>query len=264
MDRAAAAAGLWDRVAVLVDGLDPADWERPTPCPGWDVRDVVGHLSGIQVGFDAGVAEPPPDGWEPDPSASPLDAWAEAGVAARRAWDRARLRVELDDARRGHVARLAAVEDWSAQADGPLGRTTEDGLFQVRMFDVWVHLQDLRVALGLPVEHDDTSPGARAAHGYVAGLVPWLYVRKAGAQEHATMRVALGPPLDVDTVVEVSMGRGRLNPDADPGICAVTGSPSALTLLCAGRSDAEALRAAGFLDWSGPRGEEFVARARLF
>ncbi|MEV0201678.1 maleylpyruvate isomerase family mycothiol-dependent enzyme [Nonomuraea sp. NPDC050691] len=28
----------------LLGGLEPADWSRPTVCPGWDVHDVVGHL----------------------------------------------------------------------------------------------------------------------------------------------------------------------------------------------------------------------------
>ncbi|GAA2314857.1 maleylpyruvate isomerase family mycothiol-dependent enzyme [Nonomuraea roseoviolacea subsp. roseoviolacea] len=28
----------------LLGGLGPADWARPTVCPGWDVHDVVGHV----------------------------------------------------------------------------------------------------------------------------------------------------------------------------------------------------------------------------
>jgi uncharacterized protein (TIGR03083 family) len=28
----------------LLRALDPADWARPTVCPGWDVHDVVGHV----------------------------------------------------------------------------------------------------------------------------------------------------------------------------------------------------------------------------
>jgi uncharacterized protein (TIGR03083 family) len=264
MDRAAAAADLWDRIIVLVDDLAETDWQQPTPCPGWTVHDLIGHLSGLQTGFDSGAHVPAPQGWEPDPTASPVDAWTGMGVAARRGWSGEQLRTELGQAREGHVARLSAVDDWSAEADGPIGRTSEDGLFQVRMMDVWVHLQDLRSALGLPLETDDTSDAAAAAHGYVVGLVPWLYVRKAGAQEHATMRLTVGAPVDLDTVLEVSMGRARHNPDADPGVCGVTASAAGLTLLAVGRFGASQLRALGQLDWSGPRGEEFVERARLF
>jgi uncharacterized protein (TIGR03083 family) len=31
--------------------LDPADWSRPTDCPGWDVRAMAGHVLGSMEGF---------------------------------------------------------------------------------------------------------------------------------------------------------------------------------------------------------------------
>jgi uncharacterized protein (TIGR03083 family) len=264
MTRAEAAGHLWGRIITLVDELGEDDWSRGTPCAGWDVRDLLGHLSGTQVMFDAGTAVPPPPGWEPPAGAAPLDAWTEVGVAARRGWDRARLRAELEQARDGHVARLEGVTDWSAPAEGPVGPTTEDGLLQVRMFDLWVHLQDLHEALGRPADVDDASRAAAMAHRHVIDRVPYLFVKRAGAQEHATMRVRLGAPVDLDTVVEVAGGRGRFNPDADPGACAVEGSPGALTLLVAGRHDAAHWSDRGVLTWSGSRAEEFVERARFF
>lgn len=33
------------RVADLLESLTPAEWELPTPCEGWRVRDVAGHLT---------------------------------------------------------------------------------------------------------------------------------------------------------------------------------------------------------------------------
>jgi len=41
VDRLAAAVPLTGR---LVDALERGEWELPTPCPGWTVRDVVNHL----------------------------------------------------------------------------------------------------------------------------------------------------------------------------------------------------------------------------
>jgi uncharacterized protein (TIGR03083 family) len=264
VDRADAAGALWDRVIELADGLEPAAWARPTPCPGWSVQDMLAHLSGIQVGFDAGVDLPVPEGWSPPAGDDPIAAWTEAGVAARRTWEREEVLTELRAARAGHVARLAAVRDWSAETVGPRGVTTEDGLLQVRMFDIWVHLQDLHEALTLDMDADDASAAAVMAHRFVLERVPYLFVKRAGAQEGATMRLTLGRPLDVDTVLAVRGGKGVFEPDADPGVCAVTGSPAALTLLCAGRGEPDRYRSAGLLDWSGPRGVEFVERARLF
>ena len=38
--------GELSRTLALLGELDPADWQRPTECAGWSVRDVVAHLVG--------------------------------------------------------------------------------------------------------------------------------------------------------------------------------------------------------------------------
>jgi uncharacterized protein (TIGR03083 family) len=34
------------RTQALLSGLRPADWQRPTDCPGWTVHDIVAHMTG--------------------------------------------------------------------------------------------------------------------------------------------------------------------------------------------------------------------------
>ena len=41
------AATEYDRVIALLESLTPDQWAAPTDCPGWDVRDVAGHLVGM-------------------------------------------------------------------------------------------------------------------------------------------------------------------------------------------------------------------------
>ena len=41
------AAVEYDRLLALADDLRAEDWARPTDCPGWDVRAVLGHLLGM-------------------------------------------------------------------------------------------------------------------------------------------------------------------------------------------------------------------------
>jgi uncharacterized protein (TIGR03083 family) len=41
------AAAEYDRVVALLEILTPQQWATPTECPGWDVRDVAGHLLGM-------------------------------------------------------------------------------------------------------------------------------------------------------------------------------------------------------------------------
>lgn len=42
----ALAATAYERLVADVAALGPADWERPTDCEGWTVRDLAGHLVG--------------------------------------------------------------------------------------------------------------------------------------------------------------------------------------------------------------------------
>lgn len=59
-------AGLGRELLALLHSLSPADWEAPTVCPAWSVRDVAAHLLDtalrrLAFGRD-GMPVPPPDG----------------------------------------------------------------------------------------------------------------------------------------------------------------------------------------------------------
>ena len=260
-----AMAGLWEQAIALADRFAPEDWQRPVPwCPDWNVADLVSHLGGLQSAMNGDTQPEPAPEVAALQSDNPFDHSVAVNVAARRNWDPSRRLDELRRAAAKHVAHLQSVSDWLEETQGPLGPTTQDGLFRVRTFDVWVHLADLRDAIGEPLDLDDASLGAETAHGYVLGLVPWMFVKRAGAQDGATMRVALGAPLNHDSVLEVVARRATWNPAADPGDCSVTGKPAAFTLLLSGRGTPEHWHRQGALDWTGPRGGEFVERARMF
>jgi uncharacterized protein (TIGR03083 family) len=261
VSRPEAASALWDRLADAAREVE--DWSLPVPaCPGWDVHDLIGHCSGIQRFFDAGVSPSPPPGWDAPEDAGASDAWTARAVAARRDWSRDDVMAELAAAREGHADRLNAVTDWDAPALGPVGETTEDGLFRIRCYDLWVHLQDLREAVGAPMDLDDRSEAAVVAHQFVVELVPWLFAKRAGAGDGASLRLVLGAPLDVDRTVAVS-GRRAAWTDQERGDDLLEGAPAALTMLASGRRDPSAWRADGLLDWSGPSATTFVTHARL-
>jgi uncharacterized protein (TIGR03083 family) len=40
------ALAAYERLAGLLEQLEPEDWDAPTECPGWDVAAMVGHLIG--------------------------------------------------------------------------------------------------------------------------------------------------------------------------------------------------------------------------
>lgn len=265
IDRAAAMRGLWDQATALVESLADEDWERPVPwTPDWRVADLVSHLGALQSLFNGAPQPPEPPDWTPPGGGNPFDVAMAGPIEARRHWEPKQRVEELTEAAGAHVATLASTTDWLEATAGPIGQTTKDGLFRVRCFDVWVHLQDLRFALGRPVQVDDPSDGAATAHEYVIGLMPWMFVKRAGAQEGGALRITLDAPANHDNVLHVVAGRATWDPVADPGDCLVAGAGGVLTLLTAGRGTPEQWRDAGALTWSGARGEDFVRRARMF
>lgn len=38
-----------EAIAELVQPLVEGEWNRPTPCPGWSVRDIVSHVIGMET-----------------------------------------------------------------------------------------------------------------------------------------------------------------------------------------------------------------------
>jgi len=39
------------RLSELLRGLEPGDWQRPSPCPGWTVLGLCCHLLGDDLGL---------------------------------------------------------------------------------------------------------------------------------------------------------------------------------------------------------------------
>jgi uncharacterized protein (TIGR03086 family) len=61
----------FDHTAKIVDGVQPSQLDGPTPCRDWDLRALLGHMTGVVVNMGRGA-----NGEEllPDPSAFQLDA----------------------------------------------------------------------------------------------------------------------------------------------------------------------------------------------
>lgn len=68
-----------DQLTPLIDGVTAADLDGPTPCEGWSVRDLLGHLVAVSVRIPHIAA-----GGQPDEVPSQVSGIADNGWAA--AW----------------------------------------------------------------------------------------------------------------------------------------------------------------------------------
>ena len=53
MDDVDLLSGVLDKTGALITGVQPDQWESPTPCEEWDVRALVEHILGWMQVFDA-------------------------------------------------------------------------------------------------------------------------------------------------------------------------------------------------------------------
>ncbi len=198
------AAALRETLHALIElgtELSDADWHRPTECPLWTVGDVYGHVTAGEQWMASG--HPPPAGFQE---------WIDADVHRRRGQSRAEVLHELTEVARLRGRQLADPPDPAGPATYPWGEpTTVADLLGTRVFDCWVHEQDVRRAVGRPGGLD--APGGYVARDILVPLLPRIVARRAKAPAGATVRLTVTDQIGMDLVVAVDdSGRGRLAP----------------------------------------------------
>ena len=208
------------------------DWTRPTALPGWTVRDVIAHVAGIEHLL---AGEPVPD--VELPPASRAHVRNRIGELNEKYVQRARA-LTIEDAfadfrevvarRSDQLARMTDA-DLDARMDSPVGRVPYRHFLGVRVFDCWVHEDDIRHALGMP--HDLGGGSGRFAVGEIVRALPRIVGKQAGAPDGARVRFRVTGADDSDlpmtTDVVVVDGRASLAHTSLGGASAVPADPTA-------------------------------------
>ena len=203
---------VWRSIAELGAGLTEPDWKTPTEVPGWSVQDNLAHLTDIEARL---LGRPAPDHSLPDELPHVKNDAGRANevfVDARRAWPGADALAEFVEVTDGRLAQLRAPDhDFNAESWTPVGPGTVRDLLPFRIFDSWVHEQDMRQPTGRPGHRE--GPVAEAAMGRVFAPMPYVVGKKAGAPEGTTVVFALSGPLARDLAIGVEGGRARVLDD---------------------------------------------------
>jgi len=178
-------------ISDLGHSLRPGDVERETQCPGWTVLDQFAHVVSLEAWVQG---EEPPELDAGAPEERPgIGGIVDRFLASRRDRSLEELLEELDDLATNRVQHLEA-ETTSPEdpATGPFGATTLRGLMENRLFDLWVHEQDIREAIGRPGNLD----GPAAAHTVrlLFAALPRIVARTAQVPDgHAVILDLSGP-----------------------------------------------------------------------
>ncbi len=224
------------------DAAARAPWRSPSVLPGWTVADVVAHVTSIERAL-LGRQDP---AHEPDWASLPhagdgFGRITEVPVDLRRSRAREEVLAEFDSTMADREVALRALR---ASDPGlvmsPLGTMMPlDEMIAMRVFDTWVHEQDIRVAVGDP-GHLGTAP-AHIAAGRMRRALGFVWAKKVAAPVGTTLQVTVtGPGVEFsDTVIRTDDGKGRPSgPVDDPTVALTMSFPGFVALTC-GRGPAE-------------------------
>jgi uncharacterized protein (TIGR03083 family) len=237
----------WAAIDTLGRDLADPEWDLPSECPGWSVRDVLAHLIGTEQTL-LGDGPPPPLAAVPPHVRNELGARNEAWVETRRSLPG---RAVLEEFRDVTARRLADLRSWPVTrfdqiVPSPVGEVPYREFMRVRVMDNWVHEQDIRVATARPGH--DSGPAAELSLDRLTSAIPFVVGKRAGAADGASVRFELRGPMArrVDTVVRKGRAVAVSPLDGAPTAVLDMGVEAFWRLAC-GRMDGEAARRAGLV-----------------
>lgn len=246
-------AETWTSLLGLGAELADGDWDRPSACPGWSVRDVYSHVIGTEAGLLGRPPAPPPEAYGPHVR-NDMGRGNEAEVLLRRGRRGPEIVAELEEVTAARLGALRAMsdDDFAAETWSPAGPGTYEDFMAVRVFDCWVHEQDVRRAVGRP-GHLSGAAVDRSLASTVA-VMPYVVGKRAGAPEGATVAFDVTGPTARRWAVTVDGGRARPVPEVpvEPTVRISADVGTFMALAC-GRVDPDAELAAGRVTVHGDR-----------
>jgi uncharacterized protein (TIGR03083 family) len=206
-----------EAISELVSSLVDGEWNRPTECPGWSVRDVVSHVIG---GECEALGDPRPIHSLPRDLYHVTDEttrYLEVQVDVRRHHTGPEMTSELEYTiiRRSRQMRNERRKPEDVVSHPLYGKLTLADFLDVRVFDVWAHEQDIRRALRLPATLD--TPAAHVARNVLLQRLPRVIAEDAGAPKKSAVVFDISGPVEFLRTVRIDEnGNGTV--DSSPSL----------------------------------------------
>ena len=201
--------GVWRSIDSLCSSFVESQWKTPTDCPGWSVQDQLSYLVGSESRI-LGRSAPDHTPASTDNIRNDVGARNEVVVDWRRSWPGSRVLEEFRQVtgERLRSLRAMSVEDFAQETQTPIGPGTISDYLRIRIFDAWVHLQDIRRAVGVP--GDLEGPVAEHSMARVAMAMPYVVAKKAEAHHGTIVVFEITGSAGRTVAVEVEENRGLL------------------------------------------------------
>jgi uncharacterized protein (TIGR03083 family) len=207
---------VWDSIDALLEGLPEAQWQAATPLPAWSIQAVVSHIIGTES-FLEGIAPP-----QPDVDVKAFDHVRNDVGAMNECWVRhlsgesgasvlERYRAVTNGRR--EVLPGMSDDDWNTVRPTPAGMESYGRFMRIRVFDCWMHEQDIRMALRRPSSDDELGgPALRLSLDEIAATMGFVVGKLAKAPDGSRVLFDLTGPVARSINVSVD-GRAQVVDD---------------------------------------------------
>lgn len=245
------------RTLTFLRGLEPEQFDIPTALPGWRLREVIAHLVTTDKSSVTGANLLTVLG-----SMDRLERWNDRQVPRWADRPIPQLLTGLERWGRGmlRLARLLPSPLYHLRAPSIFGRAPMGLLIWSRVYDEWIHRQDMRRALGLPDEEVDlASPAEFLLTAIVSAVLP--NVQDAPGKVVVELETAPVAAWRYDLLMKSG------SPSEGPGEAAahISGPAPKLIMAAAGRESFDSLRREGELRVEGDQelAARFLAKLRV-
>ena len=251
---------VWQSIDTLCADLTQEQWSLPTECPGWSVQDQVSHL----VGSECRILGRPAPAHEPADTShvrNEVGQGNEVLVDYRRQFSGADVLAEFREitAERLGVLRAMTEADFAADTPNPLGTGPYTDMLAIRIYDAWVHEQDMRRTLGIAGHL--SGPVAQHAYGRTEAAMPFVVGRKVRPDDGATVVFEITGEAGGNIALNMDGGRAhRMDAAPDSPTVKLTMGLEPFNALGTGRWSAEHALGNGSVAIDGDRelGERIV------
>lgn len=209
---------VWSSIEEVCSTFTASDWKAATDLPGWDVKDHLSHLCGIEaLLLGRRPADPIPEPWPPHVR-NPLGALNEAELVLRRPRPPEDVLTEFLELTAERLKGLAETSeaDLAAEVNTPIGRAPLRDFLAIRVTDCVYHEQDMRRAAGRPGALD--APPALMTFDRMCRGLPMVVAKRAAAPDGTVAAFDVAGAGRI--VVESAGGRGSVvtQPVRDPDV----------------------------------------------
>jgi uncharacterized protein (TIGR03083 family) len=199
-----ALADVWSSTRELLTTLDDHQWTAPSPLPGWDVAANVAHVIGTEAML-LGIDSPSitVDRVDRAHVRNDIGSFNEAWVLDMAGMAPAELIERFTNFTAQRLEALQSMDDagWCAEAWTPVGKESYGRFMRIRVFDSWMHEQDIRDAVGRPGH--ESGPAVTATLDEMAAALGYVVGKRAAAPAGSTVTYRLTGDAARDVHIEV-------------------------------------------------------------